>query len=162
MPNIQAALRWADAHEPALAFRLAAALWPYWDAKWSERHAVPYLAGLLSRPDLDVPADDRAWGLVGGRRAGRQPRRRARAHPWATEAVEAFRELGDERGLAHALLALGAAAGNQGALDEADVALDEAMAITRRLNDPALEGRLLNFVSFVASRRGDRTCWPPS
>ena len=62
--NIQAALRWADAHEPALAFRLAAALWPYWDAKWSERHAVPYLAGLLSRSDLDVPADDRAWGLV--------------------------------------------------------------------------------------------------
>ena len=154
-PNLHAALRWAEAHEPALAFRLAAALWPYWDAKWSERHAVPYLAGLLSRPDLDVPAEDRAWGLVVAAELAANPGDARQAHPWATEAVAAFRELGDERGLAHALLALGAAAGNQGALDEADVALDEAMAITRRLNDPALEGQLLNFVSFVASRRGD-------
>ena len=96
--NIQAALRWADAHEPALAFRLATALWPYWDAKWSERHAVPYLAGLLSRSDLDVPADDRAWGLVVAAELAANPGDARRAHPWATEAVEAFRELGDERG----------------------------------------------------------------
>jgi ATP/maltotriose-dependent transcriptional regulator MalT len=52
-------------------------------------------------------------------------------------------------------VALGAAAGNQGALDEADVALDEASAIARRLGDPILDGQLLNYVSFVASRRGD-------
>jgi len=154
-PNLHAALRWAEAHEPGLALRLAAALWPYWDVKWGERHAVPYLEGLLSRADLDVSAEEKAWGLVVAADLAANPGDARQAHPWATEAVAAFRGLGDEQGLAYALGALGAASGNQGALDEADLALDEAMAIARRLGDPILEGRLLNFVSFVASRRGD-------
>jgi predicted ATPase len=153
--NLHAALRWAERHEPALALRLAVALWPYWDVKWGERHAVPYLEDLLFRPDLDVPAEDLAWGLVVAAELAANPGDARKAHPWATDAVTAFRSLGDERGLAYALVALGAAAGNQGALDEADVALDEAMAIARRLGDPILDGQLLNYVSFVASRRGD-------
>jgi tetratricopeptide (TPR) repeat protein len=134
---------------------LAVALWPYWDVKWGERHAVPYLEELLFRPDLDVPAEDRAWGLVVAAELAANPGDARKAHPWATDAVAAFRSLDDERGLAYALVALGAAAGNQGALDEADVALDEAMAIARRLGDPILDGQLLNYVSFVAARRGD-------
>jgi predicted ATPase/DNA-binding SARP family transcriptional activator len=153
--NLHAALRWSESHEPALALRLAAALWPYWDMKWGERHAVAYLEGLLSRPDLDVPEQDRAWGLVVAADLAGNPGDARRAHPWASDAVAAFRALGDERGLACALMALGAAAGNQGALDEADVALDEASAIARRLGDPVLDGQLLNDLSFVASRRGD-------
>jgi predicted ATPase len=153
--NLHAALRWAESHEPALALRLAAALWPYWDMKWGERHAVPYLEGLLFRPDLDVPAEDRAWGLVVAADLAGNPGDARKAHPWANDAVAAFRALGDDRGLAYALMALGAAAGNQGALDEADVALDEASAIARRLADPVLDGQLLNYLSFVAARRGD-------
>jgi predicted ATPase len=153
--NLHAALRWAASNEPALALRFAVALWPYWDMKWGERHAVPYLEELLFRPDLDVPVQDRAWGLVVAADLAANPGDARKAHPRATDAVAAFRSLDDERGLAYALVALGSAAGNQGALDEADVALDEAMAIARRLGDAVLDGQLLNYVSFVAARRGD-------
>ena len=154
-PNLQAALAWTAANEPRRGMRLAVALWPYWDMRWGEREAVAHLERLLSDPELAGADRLRAWGLTVAADLAANPGDARRSLPWAHEAVDLFRRLGDEDGLACALVALGSALGNQGALDEAGVALDEAMASARRRDDAVLEARILNFLSFVATRRGD-------
>ena len=154
-PNLQAALAWTAANEPRRGMRLAVALWPYWDMRWGEREAVAHLERLLSDPELAGADRLRAWGLTVAADLAANPGDARRSLPWAHEAVDLFRRLGDEDGLACALVALGSALGNQGALDEAGVALDEAMASARRRDDVVLEARILNFLSFVATRRGD-------
>jgi predicted ATPase/DNA-binding SARP family transcriptional activator len=154
-PNLQAALSWTAANEPRLGMRLGVALWPYWDMRWGEREAVAHLERLLSDPELAGADSLRAWGLTVAADLAANPGDARRSLPWAQEAVDLFRRLGDEYGLACALVALGSALGNQGALDEAGAALDEAMASARRRGDAVLEARILNFLSFVATRRGD-------
>ena len=154
-PNFQAALGVDRGERPRRGMRLAVALWPYWDMRWGEREAVAHLERLLSDPELAGADRLRAWGLTVAADLAANPGDARRSLPWAHEAVDLFRRLGDEDGLACALVALGSALGNQGALDEAGVALDEAMASARRRDDAVLEARILNFLSFVATRRGD-------
>ena len=153
--NFDAALAWAAEHDPATALRLAVALWPYWSLRWKERRAVDYLSELLGRSDLDVPDDLLAWAYAAaGDLAGNAGDAR-RAMPWSTNAVAAFRRLGDEQGLSQALLALGSALGNRGALDDADAALSEALEIARRRDDNLLAARAFDRTFHVAARRGD-------
>ncbi len=154
--NFDIAVVWASDHDPTMALRLAVALWPYWSLRWNERRAVAYLRELLDRPDLDVPDDLLAWALAAAgdlasnpgdaRRAVRMVDRRRR---------RVFRRLGDEHGLSLALLALGSALANRGALDDAEAALVEALDIARRRDDNHLAARAFDRTFFVAVRRGD-------
>jgi tetratricopeptide (TPR) repeat protein len=66
-----------------------------------------------------------------------------------------FRKLRDDEGLGRALIALGSGLGNEGRLDEADAALDEAVDIALRHNDKVVVARALNQVAYIAARRGD-------
>lgn len=154
-PNIHGALRWGHERDPSVALELGVALWPYWDARWLERQAVPYLESLLSRPDLDCSPRLRAWALTAAAELAANPGEVRQATAWSEQAAALFRELGDELGLAHALLALASAVGNQGALDRADRASEEGLALARRFDEPVLIARLLATASFVAFRRGD-------
>ena len=79
---------------------------------------------------------------------------RCRTVPKAIEAVAAQRAIGDERGLAQALAALGLALGNQGQLDEAELVLDEGLEIARRLDNGVAIARLLDRLGFIAGRQG--------
>ena len=117
-------------HDPARACELAVALWPYWDMRWGERDGGR-LPGAPARPPRTLAGDDRlrAWGLTVAADLAANPGDARRSLPWAREAVDLFRRSGDEHGLACALVALGSALGNQGALDEAAVVLDEAMVV---------------------------------
>jgi predicted ATPase/DNA-binding SARP family transcriptional activator len=152
--NLQSALAWAAEKDPVLAMRLAVALWPYHEARWRERQAVAYLEALLSRHP-DVPVELRAWALTAVAVMAGNPGETRRAVPRAVEAVDAFRDLGHERGLAEALAALAAALVSQGRLDEADAAVAEGLPIARRRHDNRLAARLLDAAAFVARRRGD-------
>ena len=106
-PNIHAALGWAEDNDPEFALRFAVALWPYWDLRWGERKGVAYVRGVLDRPDLDVDDALRAWALTVSADLSANPGDARQSIPWATEAIAIFRELGDDLGLRHALLALG-------------------------------------------------------
>jgi predicted ATPase/DNA-binding SARP family transcriptional activator len=154
-PNIHAALGWAEDNDPEFALRFAVALWPYWDLRWGERKGVAYVRGVLDRPDLDVDDALRAWALTVSADLSANPGDARQSIPWATEAIAIFRELGDDLGLRHALLALGSGLGNQGRLDEADAALAEAIELGREHGDKIVIARALNHVSFIASRRGN-------
>ena len=74
---------------------------------------------------------------------------------WAEEARIWFRDHGHERGLAQAELALGAAIGNQGALDDAEEVLARVVAAARAAGDRPLLGLALEAGGLVAARRGD-------
>jgi predicted ATPase/DNA-binding SARP family transcriptional activator len=156
-PNLETALAWAAAHDWCLAVDLAVALWPYWDAGWGERAAVAYLEGLLAQP----PRDDHrlAWAyMVAADMAANQGDAR-KSVPWARRAVRMFDNLpdgqDDERGRCCSLVALGAALGSEGTLEEAAAVLAEATEIADRLGDDTMAARSLNRRHFVAARQGD-------
>jgi predicted ATPase len=151
--NLHAALGWSANHDPVLAMRLAAALWPYWEVRWRERHGVAFLDRLLER-DVDAPPDVRAWALTAHAAMSGNAGEARLTLPRSLAAVDAQRLTGDELGLAEALAALGMAFGNQGRLDEADRALTEGLEIARRLGDLQVTARLLDRAGFVAGRRG--------
>jgi predicted ATPase/DNA-binding SARP family transcriptional activator len=154
-PNLHAALSWSAEHDPELSLRLAVALWPYWDVRWSERHAVAHLEGLLGRSDVQVDELLRAWGLAALGELAANPGEARRSARWAEEAVATFRRVGDDAGLARSLFALGLAYANGGRFGDADAALAEGVHLARRLGDDVLLARSLNATSFVATRRGD-------
>jgi tetratricopeptide (TPR) repeat protein len=157
-PNLHAALAWAAQRDRDLALRLAIALWPYWDLRSRERHAVTYFTSVLDPDDPSVPAEVRAWALTAMAELGANSGEARLATQWAAEAVRLFRAAADDRGLAAALMAAASAYGNEGALDAADQALAEAMPLARRPGGAAtLIARCLYFQSYVAMRRGDYT-----
>ena len=154
-PNVHAALAWAAERDRVLALRLGVAMWPYWDLRWREGYAVSYFTSVLDADGPPVPDALRAWSLTAMADLVANPGEARLATGWAGDALRLFRALGDDHGVAAALLAMGSACGNAGSLDAAESALDEAMALARRIGDSVLLARGLNFTSFVATRRGD-------
>ncbi len=153
-PNVHAALDWAAEHEPTLAVELALALWPYWDLRWRERFAIAFLTRLLERHADTLPARDRAWALTVMADLAANPGEVRLARRPGEQAVALFRELGEERGLCAALLALAAAHRDEGSLDAADRFLDESREIAGRLGDDLLRVRGLMTAWAITSRRG--------
>jgi predicted ATPase/DNA-binding SARP family transcriptional activator len=153
--NLHAAMAWSKANDPPLAARLGVALWPYWDVRWRERHAVPYLESVIALAGTDLDDHLRAWLLTAAADLAANPGEATRPLAWAADAVPLFRRCDDRRGLAAALFALGSARGNAGMLAAAESVLAEAMELAESLDDDVLVARGLNTVSFVATRRGD-------
>jgi predicted ATPase len=152
--NLDAALRWSTTADPAMAARLAVALWWYWDATWRESAAVDYVAPILSA-DVALPADLRAWALVVAAALGGQQGDARRPMAWAEQALEAFTALGDEIGLAWARHMLGQVLTNQGSLDPAVEALEGALDVFRRYEDNRGIGLTLHLLGVTGLRRGD-------
>jgi predicted ATPase/DNA-binding SARP family transcriptional activator len=153
-PNVHAALDWAAEHDPALAVGLAVALWPYWDLRWRERFAIAYLTGLLDRRGPTMTAEQRGWALTVMADLAANPGEVRLARAPAEQASALFRGLRHERGLCSALIALACALRDEGALDAADRALDEARDIADRLGDAWLRARGVTTAWAIASRRG--------
>ena len=153
-PNVHAALDWAAEHDPALAVDLAVALWSYWDLRWRERFAIAYLAALLDRRGEGMTAAEKGWALTVMADLAANPGEARLARRPAERAVALFRELGDDRGLCSALVALACAHRDEGTLDAADVCLGEARAIADRLGDTWRVGRAATTAWAIAARRG--------
>ena len=152
--NLDAALRWSAAGDPAMAARLAIALWFYWDATWRESAAVDYLAPILTA-EVALPADLRAWALVVAAALGGQQGDARQPMAWAEQALEAFAGLGDEIGLGWARHMLGQVLTNQGSLDAAVEALGMALDVFRRHEDDRGIGLTLHLLGVTGLRRGD-------
>jgi predicted ATPase/DNA-binding SARP family transcriptional activator/tetratricopeptide (TPR) repeat protein len=153
-PNVHGALDWAAEHDPGLAVALAVALWPYWDLRWRERFAIAYLTRLLDRHGAAMPPGERAWALTVMADLAANPGEVRLARRPAEQAVGLFRELGDERGLCSALLALACAHRDEGALDAAERFLAEGREIAERHADAFLLVKSVNVAWAIASRRG--------
>jgi predicted ATPase/DNA-binding SARP family transcriptional activator len=115
--NLRAALEWAHVPQagtlpsaggaaPERFLRLAAALWPFWEARGYLFEGRQHLrATLQASGPPDTPA--RAQALLGAARLALHQSDLDEADAFAQEGRERFRSLGDTRGLAAALLCLG-------------------------------------------------------
>ncbi|MFD2092129.1 BTAD domain-containing putative transcriptional regulator [Blastococcus deserti] len=153
-PNLHAALGWSAERDHVQALRLAVALWPYWDLTWRGGYALAYFTSALGSADDVVPSEVRAWALTAMADLAAAPGEARDAQRWAGEAVALFRRLGDPAGLGAAQVAVGSALGNEGSLDAAEAALDEAAAIARQSGDLRLAARCWQGRAFVSGRRG--------
>lgn len=144
--NLRAALAWSvESAESEISWRLAAAVAPFWFARGHLAEGQDWLSRVA---DLPMPADVgieiarcrakalSAWGML-ARNQGNQPKVSAALE----EALEIWKELGDERGIAVTMQSLATAAYSAEDWDRADAYLEESISIIRKLGDPALEAR---------------------
>jgi predicted ATPase/class 3 adenylate cyclase len=135
--NVQAALAWCLERAPELALRLVGALYWFWHLHSHLRDGRAWLEAVLARTDGAGRTAGRARALQG---LGQLVHYHGEPHlPVARaqleESVAIWRELGDRRGLADALVYLGIVAGHQGDRAVGRAAPEESVALWRAIGD---------------------------
>ena len=153
-PNFRAGLAWAVGNgELDLGLKLAAALenfWVYTDPfegiRWFEA-LMPAIA------DVDPALRAKALRVYGGTvYIVGEFERGAELYELS---MAVFRELGDERGVAHMLHRLAVEATRRGASDEARRLAEESLETSRRLGDRKGEALALTNLGIIAQKEGD-------
>jgi predicted ATPase/class 3 adenylate cyclase len=161
--NIRAGIAWSIEHDVPMALRWLPACWRFWQTRGhlpegKERaRRILALEGTDAHPELLAEAEEAAGGIVYWQ--GDMPA--AREH--YGRALELQRRIGDDAAVANALYNWGSSI----TIDlerplspvapEVERALEEALAIYRRLNDRAGEGRALwaRMDTHIFARRHD-------
>jgi predicted ATPase len=156
--NLRAALRWCIERKDAeTGLRLAAAVWTLWYVRgYAEGRA--FLAALLALPWSSAIQAPRAAALHGAGQIalwwGDGPAARALLE----ESIALRRTLGDERGMAHALLSAGFNARLEQRYDDAGLLLEEALALARKIGERFITAASLHHMGLMAvDVRGDVT-----
>jgi DNA-binding CsgD family transcriptional regulator len=173
--NLRGALRWAAecgqfgavagateseagaAQAAAVGVRLGAVLWPFWLARGYMQEGREWLAVLLAAPAAAGRTGMRAAALDGAGLLAWYQGDYVAACGLHRQSLAIWRELGDKRGIAHALLGLGHAARAQGDLAVASVRYEESLAIWREVGDRWGIATSLRVLGYVAYLRGDVT-----
>jgi predicted ATPase/DNA-binding XRE family transcriptional regulator len=153
LDNVRAALDWSlkRARAPALGAALAAALGEYWPPR-QRREGRMWLEA--AQAAVDAERDPALAAAVALGLAATLPLSVERVER-ATEVVAAFRKVGDERELVRALRLYGDALIFADALDASEAALDEAVAIARRIGERRRLVALLDALGAARRLRGD-------
>jgi predicted ATPase/DNA-binding SARP family transcriptional activator len=148
------ALEYAGSHEPALALRIALALWPHWSV-WSRfEEGLSLLQPLLR--DVSVASTVlRAWALTAAADLAADGGEARRPAAWAEEALDLFGDGDHVRGEAYALRALAKAHYNRGDFDRAAELVDGAAERFDRIDDEVGLIHVTYLLGFVHTRRGD-------
>ncbi|MCD6032016.1 MAG: adenylate/guanylate cyclase protein [Thermomicrobiales bacterium] len=152
--NLHVALDWAS-NQPgeATALRLAAALWPFWDARGHYTEGRAWLERALAH-DATAPKSVLAAALSGAGSIARMQGDSRRAVDCLQQALRLWQELGDRRGAARALLTLGHVADRQGDLTAAASRFEDALALGREIDDSAVIAAALGNLGIVADQQG--------
>jgi predicted ATPase len=153
--DLHAALTWSTQHDPALALRLAAALWRYWVARGQLSEARAHLERLVDRTAQDAPGLQRAHLLFGAATVAHAQGDIGRARDWFGASLELFRALGDRNGTATVLNGLAWLACESTRLDDASRLAGEALVLCRETGDGRGEAVALNNIGWIASFRED-------
>ena len=136
--NMRVALTWSLKSEPETAFRLAGMLARFWEIRSDISEGSRWLEAALrqsGRPNTITEAATRPKLLS---EAGTFAFYRAdfdRAIRLRGEALELFRELGDDSGVAFALMCLGPQHNQPGDYEHAAPFFEEALALSRSIGD---------------------------
>jgi predicted ATPase/class 3 adenylate cyclase len=153
--NLRAALQGAlDAGEAEHALRLAGALSRFWAQRSYLSEGRQWLAAALALPHAVAPAVQakglRAAGVLAWRQGD---------YAHATSLTEAslarHRALGDQQGVASALLSLGNVVADQGDYARAITLFEESLRLYRTLGDNEGIARILGNMGGLAAEQGD-------
>jgi len=153
LDNVRAALDWSLKHAraPALGAALAAALGEYWPPR-QRREGRMWLEA--AQAAIDAEREPALAAAVALGLAATLPLSVERVER-AAAVVAAFRKVGDERELVRALRLYGDALIFADALDASEAALDEGVAIARRIGERRRLVVLLDALGTVRRLRGD-------
>jgi tetratricopeptide (TPR) repeat protein len=152
--NMRAALSWSLEKEPETALRLAVALARFWEMRARFLEGSAWLEAALLRSDRADSAT-RAKLLS---EAGTFAFYRTdfdHAIELHGEALEVYRQVGDDNGVAFALLCLGAQHMEKGDHERAAPFLEEALALSRRIGDKRNIAGTLHNLGEVERQRGN-------
>jgi predicted ATPase/DNA-binding SARP family transcriptional activator len=136
--NLRAAFSWLVAtRQVESALALASALQPFWRPGWHDREIRGWLNTALSLTDDATPPGSRARALLASSRGALLASLRfalldpERAERDATAALELYRQLGDQAGIAESLVSLGYRQVCLGRYRQASAVAQEALAAAR-------------------------------
>ncbi len=153
--NMRTALsRSLEGEDPELTLGLAGALSHFWYLRgyWSEGRA--WLEEALAG-NTEAPAPARAKALWGLARLAVEQDDYGQVETSAQEALVLYRGLGDDKGIADSLVALGFASWLRGDLERAEASFEEGLKAARQSKDDWSIARALNGFSIVASDLGE-------
>jgi DNA-binding CsgD family transcriptional regulator len=154
--NLRASNDWfaLDADGAANQARLIFACYGFWNLKGYWREGRAQAEALLARPEAAAPNSARAIGLLtqGGFACFQGDFGVARSSE--EESITIFRALGDRRGLAWALFALGMTLTYQGDPALAYPVLDESVAIFGQLQDDLAPAWAIHFLAMLDRLQG--------
>jgi predicted ATPase/class 3 adenylate cyclase len=156
--NMRATLQWSLEKEPETAFRLAGMLARFWEIRSDISEGSRWLEAALrqsGRPSTVTEAATRAKLLS---EAGTFAFYRAdydHAIGLHREALELYRELGDDSGVAFSLMCLGAQYNQPGDYDRAAPFFEEALALSRSIGDRPNIVTTLHNLADVERQRGN-------
>jgi predicted ATPase/DNA-binding SARP family transcriptional activator len=151
--NLRAALGWSlERGESELALRLGAALWRFWMGRGYFTEGRQWLGRALEYKDAPLPL--RAAVLTAAGSLAEHHNDYGPAQALHTQALAAWRAIGDRRQEAAALDSLGNVAHDQGDYDRALELHGQALAICQEVGDEWGAARALNNLGAVAYYQG--------
>jgi predicted ATPase/DNA-binding SARP family transcriptional activator/DNA-binding CsgD family transcriptional regulator len=154
--NLRAALSWSLEREPETALRLAVALARFWEIRSYYSEGSAWLEAVLRKSER-ADAAARAKALT---EAGTFAWHRGafeKAIMFHGEALTLYRELGDEHGVAFALMCLGAQELEQGDLERAALLFEEALSLSRIIGNKRVSAMGLGNLGQVERYRGNHS-----
>ncbi|MCC6943965.1 MAG: hypothetical protein IT335_05270, partial [Thermomicrobiales bacterium] len=153
--NVRAALGWAVAEEPETALRLCAALLEFWIGTSTIREGALWCQRALEAGGEAIPAFVAETAVVAARLGYRQGDH-AVARQRGEEALQLFEQLGDERGVALAMMALAAVSvlANEDPT-AAEALLSGALDRMRTINDRHYISTIANNLALTKMLLGD-------
>jgi tetratricopeptide (TPR) repeat protein len=154
MPNLDAALVWCQAQDPATGLRLAEALLDLWRVGGRLTSLRRWLTETLAR-SAAVPMEARARGLLAAGLLARVQDRNPEARALLTQAQQLFLELEDTGSLARVLCNLGTVSIGLGEYAAAQAQLEQTLSLARQASAWTVEATALNCLGILAAERGD-------
>jgi tetratricopeptide (TPR) repeat protein len=153
--NFRAALEWTIANDEAeLAGRLAAGVWPFWRARGYFHEGRRRLASVLALRDA-MPLASLAAILNGSGVLAILQSDYAAATSFLEQALDLFRALENQRGVAFALSNLGWVAHDCADVDRAAALFEESLRIRRGLHDTWGQASSILNLGMIAISRND-------
>jgi len=155
--NLRAALEWSQVApgQEEVCWRLASALGLFWEARGYFSEGRQRLSGLLASPAAQGRTAARARLLARAAELAYRQSDFSATIELAAQSLSIWRELGDQPGIASALLKLGNAATEGGDYAAATGLLEEALTIWRDLGDRHGTARALISSAWTALRSGN-------
>jgi predicted ATPase/DNA-binding SARP family transcriptional activator/DNA-binding CsgD family transcriptional regulator len=156
--NLRAALTWSLEKEPETALRLAGMLAHFWEIRSDISEGSRWLEAALRQsglPDMVTEAATRAKALSGAGTFAWHRGDYDKATALHGEALELYRQVGDDSGVAFSLMCLGAQHNQPGDYERAAPFFEEALALSRRIGDRRNIVVTLHSLADVERQRGN-------